>query len=171
MTIKRKSKDSTVFEQAIEDHKDSLYRICHIYAADPLEPADLFQEVVFQAWRSYSSFEEKSRLGTWLYRVAINVCLSAKLKLNRKNDITVKLDAISFQIGKWDEKRDERYEALKSCIEILNESDKSLVVLYLEELSYKEIGSIHGMTENHVAVKMKRIRKKLFDCITKKLGA
>ena len=68
------------------------------------------------------------------------------------------------------EEEREKYQALRDCIATLNESDKTIVVLYLEELPYKEIATITGLTENHIAVKMKRIRKTLFDCITKKLG-
>jgi len=68
-----------------------------------------------------------------------------------------------------DESQQEKYQALHYCISTLNESDQSIVVLYLEDLPYKEIAVITGLTENHVAVKMKRIRKMLFDCITQKL--
>ena len=63
----------------------------------------------------------------------------------------------------------EKYQALQGCISSLNDNDKTIIFLHLEELSYKEIAEITGLTENHIAVKMKRIRKKLFDCITIKL--
>ncbi|MEL7144967.1 MAG: sigma-70 family RNA polymerase sigma factor, partial [Bacteroidota bacterium] len=77
------------------------------------------------------------------------------------------LDAISIEPGSWDKDDDERYHALQACIEMLEDADRSLVVLYLEELPYREIGEVLGLSENHVAVKLKRIRKKLFNCITK----
>ncbi|MEL6534120.1 MAG: sigma factor-like helix-turn-helix DNA-binding protein, partial [Bacteroidota bacterium] len=64
---------------------------------------------------------------------------------------------------------DLRYEALISCIEALNPADRSMVILYLEALPYREIGSVLGLTENHVAVKMKRIRAKLLACIQEKI--
>ena len=162
--------DTSSFERAIDTHKESIYRICRIYAVTPLEPEDLFQEVVLQSWRSFSSFRGKSNIGTWLYRVALNVCMSTKLKLDQRNEHTVKLDNVAFTVGQWDQKNDEQYEALKACIDGLKVAERSLVVLYLEELSYREIAEVLGLTENHVAVKMKRIRSKLFDCITKKLG-
>jgi len=65
---------------------------------------------------------------------------------------------------------EEKYKYLKECIATLNESDTSIIVLYLDELSYKGISEITGLSENHIAVKMKRIRKKLFDCITPKIN-
>ena len=160
---------ATDFESIIDTHKSSVYRICRIYAKDPMEPEDLFQEVVLQAWKSFSSFSGKSQIGTWLYRVALNVCLSTKHKLDKKDQQTVRLDAISFEPGDWDGEEDEKYQWLRLCMASLKAADRSLLVLYLEELSYAEIGKVLGLTENHVAVKMKRIRSKLFDCITQRM--
>lgn len=159
------------FEAAIDAQKEAIYRICRIYARAPMEPEDLFQEVVLQAWRSFGSFKGQSGIGTWLYRVALNVSMGMKHKHDPKAQQTIKLDAISFEVGQWDESEDERYEALRSCIDHLNESDRSLIVLYLEELSYKDIAQVLGLTENHVAVKMKRVRRKLFDCMTKRIAS
>ena len=166
---KEKALDTTTFEKAISTHKDSIFRICRIYAVDPLEPKDLFQEVVLQAWRSHGNFQQKSAVGTWLYRIALNVCINTKLKLEKRNQQTIVLESISIETGEGDQENDERFKALQACIEMLDDPDRSLVVLYLEELPYKEIGKVLGLTENHVAVKLKRIRKKLFNCITKAL--
>ncbi|MCE7992500.1 MAG: sigma-70 family RNA polymerase sigma factor [Roseivirga sp.] len=160
------------FEQVLEDNKNKIYRICRIYAIAPVEPQDLFQEVVYHAWKSFPGFKGQSGEGTWLYKIALNVCLRAKMKLEKVDSKNVRLESIQFmpvQSGP-DEVREERYQALRDCIASLNESDQSLVILYLEELPYKEIAQVTGLTENHVAVKMKRIRKMLFDCITPKLG-
>lgn len=160
------------FEKVLEDNKEKIYRICRIYAIAPVEPQDLFQEVVYQAWKSFAAFKGESGAGTWFYRIALNVCLRAKLKLEKTDGKNVKLESIQFMPTEnaHDEAQEERYEALRQCIASLNESDQSLVILYLEELPYKEIASVTGLTENHIAVKMKRIRKLLFDCITPKLG-
>lgn len=156
------------FEEIISQNKEKIYRICRIYARVPLEPQDLFQEVVFQAWKSFQTFKGDSNVSTWIYRVALNVCLSAQLKYERGGEQSIRLDSI--QIVDEKEVKDERFEMLKACISNLDDADKSIVILYLDELAYKEIASIMGLTENHIAVKMKRIRKKLFDCITQKLG-
>ncbi len=160
------------FEQVLEDNKEKIYRICRVYAVTPVEPQDLFQEVVYQAWKSFPAFKGESGEGTWLYKIALNVCMRAKLKLEKTDNKNVRLESIRFMPVKsaHDELQEERYQFLRECITRLNEGDQSLVILYLEELAYKEIALVTGLSENHVAVKMKRIRKMLFDCITPKLG-
>nr|WP_279309208.1 sigma-70 family RNA polymerase sigma factor [Psychroserpens sp. SPM9] len=160
------------FEQVLEANKEKIYRICKIYAINPIEPQDLFQEVVFQIWKSLSSFKGNSTIDTWIYRIALNVCMRSKLKFEKSNDKKVRLEAIAFKVADTsiDESEQEKFRFLKQCITTLNESDTLIIVLYLEELSYKEIATVTGLSENHIAVKMKRIRKRLFDCINPKLN-
>ena len=157
------------FEDVITKNKDSIYRICKIYASEPYEPMDLFQEVTFQAWKSYERFRGDSNVSTWIYRVALNVCMQVKNKYDKVNQLTSKLDAIQLVMH---EEKDtlqlERFAMLKTCIEQLNESDQSIIVLYLEDLPYREIATVTGLSENHVAVKMKRIKAKLTQCMTQK---
>ena len=71
------------FEHLLETNKETIYRICRIYAVSPIEPQDLFQEVVYQIWRSLGSFKGKSSINTWIYRIALNVCMRSKLKLEK----------------------------------------------------------------------------------------
>ncbi|OUS00972.1 RNA polymerase [Flavobacteriales bacterium 33_180_T64] len=160
------------FEEILEKNKHKIYRICKVYAVYPIEPQDLFQEVVFQIWKSYSTFKGTAHISTWIYKISLNVCLRSKIKFDKKNSKMVRLESIQFLTPKHipDESEQEKYQFLRDCISSLNEGDKSIVILYLEDLSYKEIASITGLSENHIAVKMKRIRKKLFDCITPKLN-
>lgn len=154
------------FEQIIEENKSSILRICKIYAASPNEPEDLFQEVIYQVWRSLDKFQGNSSIGTWVYRIALNVCIRSKMKQSRDAE-KVSLNAVSFSLAaETDTSDEEKYRLLKQCISKLNETDQSLIILYLEELPYAEMAAVLGITENHVAVKMKRIRKKLFDCMT-----
>jgi len=89
----------------------------------------------------------------------------------KKNQKTERFDAIYFTptIENLDPLAQEKFMYLKACIAQLNESDTSIVILYLDDLPYKEIAAITGLSENHIAVKMKRIRKKLFECITPKM--
>lgn len=160
------------FEQVVEINKEKIYRICRIYAVPPIEPQDLFQEVVYHIWKSLKKFQGKSNINTWVYRIALNVCMRSKLRLEKKQDKTVRFEAIQFKTSdnSSNEDDEEKYKLLKECITKLNESDTSIIVLYLEDLSYKQIAEVTGLTENHIAVKMKRIRKKLFDCINPKLS-
>ncbi len=160
------------FEEILETNKEKIYRICRVYAISPFEPQDLFQEVAYQIWKSLPSFKGNSNIATWVYRIALNVGMRSKLKLEKNNHKTTRFDAIEFKASSavLDDNNEEKYKLLKQCISTLNESDTSIVVLYLEELSYKQIAEVTGLTENHIAVKMKRIRKKLFDCMNSKLS-
>lgn len=166
-----KYKDDNYFEHILEKNKHKIYRICRIYAVNPIEPQDLFQEVVFQIWKSLDNFKAKSSIETWVYKIALNVCLRSKMKLDRSNDKIDRFESIHFTpIEKEiDASEQERFTCLKQCIATLNDADTSLIVLYLDDLSYKEISAITGLSENHIAVKMKRIRKKLFECIMPKI--
>jgi len=167
--MKNKFEDS--FEKVLDDNRGSIYRICRIYAVAPAEPHDLFQEVVYQIWKSFSDFKGNASINTWVYRIALNVCLRSKLKLERNNTKTVRLESIQFTPVSEVQSEEEqlKYQFLKECMTTLNESDRSILVLFLEELPYKEIAEVTGLTENHIAVKMRRIRKRLFDCIAPKL--
>lgn len=166
-----RQKHDFVLEAVIKVNTHKIFRICSIYAVSPIEPQDLFQEVVFQIWKSYKSFKGKSSIDTWVYKIALNVCFRSKMKLDKSNAKTERFDSIHFTpVAKENEDLEqERFQYLKACIATLNESDTSIIVLYLEDLSYKQIAVITGLSENHIAVKMKRIRKKLLACITPKM--
>lgn len=160
------------FELAIEQNKGKIFRLCRVYAVLPISPEDLFQEVVIEAWKSFSTFKGDANAGTWLFRVALNICLRSKMKWEKKQKNHIRLDSIEFQVANEtpDEGESLRVRFLRECISTLNETDQSMVILYLEDFPYKEIAHITGLTENHVAVKMKRIKTRLFNCITPKLN-
>lgn len=158
-----------IFLAALEENKHSIYRICKVYASVPLEPEDLFQEVIYNIWKSMPTFRHDSGISTWIYRITLNVCLRSKMRLDRNSKKILSLDSISIDIAaepSGDENKREKTRILNDCISKLPDTDKSIILLFLEDLSYKEIAFITGLTENHIAVKMKRIRKKLFDCLT-----
>ena len=159
-----------VFNQILEDNKTSIYRICRIYAVSPVEPQDLFY-VIFQIWRSYSTFKGKYNISTWIYKIALNVCNRSKMQFESLNNKTTRLESIQFKLSETisDEIEDKKFKALGECISLLNAVDGSIVILHLDELPYKEIAEITDLTENHVAVKMKRIKKILLECISPKL--
>ena len=142
------------FEQILEKNKQKIYRICKIYAVSPIEPQDLFQEVIFQIWKSLDSFKSNSSLDTWVYKITINVCLRSKLKLDKNNNKTERLDAINISPVEQeiDDSEQEKFKYLKECITTLNETETSLIVLYLDDLPYKEIAIITGISENYIAV-------------------
>lgn len=158
------------FEQVLEENKERIYRICRIYAVSPIEPEDLFQEVTFQIWKALPGFEGRSAINTWVYRISLNVCIRSKNNFNKTNDKSVRLENIHFQPTEIppDKDREQKYKALQECISTLSEINQAILIFSLEDLAYKEIAKITGLTENLIAVKMKRIRKELLDCIISK---
>jgi len=158
------------FITLLEENKLLILRICRGYAIDHEDRKDLFQEVVINLWRSLPSFQGRSSISTWIYRIALNTCIRASLKYKTGNKEKIVLESISFEEieDPARESQNEAYQQLYSCINTLPESDKSIVLLYLEDLPYADIALITGLIENHVAVKMKRIRVKLFDCLNQK---
>ena len=156
------------FLTIIEKNKHSILRICKVYASKYIEPEDLFQDVVYNIWKSYTSFDDKSNIDTWVYRITLNVCMRAKLNVNKKTNNHFNIDSIHFnQIpSESNDINSERFEDLRCCISKLKETDKSIVLLYLEDIAYSQISEIIGLTENHIAVKMKRIKKNLLECLT-----
>lgn len=159
------------FLNALEEHQHKLLRICSVYAKDEDDTKDLFQEVLVNIWKSMPSFKGNSTIGTWMYRITLNVCLRLKTKEIRKQKKLLRMDSRAINIYKTDITKDgeneqiEQLAQLRNCIKKLNEADKAVITLYLEELPYKEISNIMGLTENNIAVKIKRIKKKLLNCI------
>lgn len=154
----------------VTNHKDLIFRICRAYAQSPIEPQDLFQEVIVQIWKSFPNFKADSKLSTWIYRVALNTCLRAKQRLDKQQDV-IQLESVKIiQQEESEPKQSEEFEALQQCMFSLQDQDRSILLFSLEEMSYKEIAEITGLTENHIAVKMKRIRERMYRCITERLN-
>lgn len=124
---------------------------------------DLFQEIVLQLWKSYDSFKGDSKFSTWMYRVGINTAITLYRKKKRKPGED-SLENHHFRIQS-EEGRDEHLELqlkmLKVAINQLNDIERALVLLYLDELSYKEISDTLGISEVNARVKMNRVKKKL----------
>lgn len=165
-----KNSNGPSFEKVIEDNKATIYRICKVYAISPIEPEDLFQEIILHIWKAFSNFRGEAKISTWVYRVALNVCMRYRRNLDKSNGKMISLDAIKFEVPADipDVHVQEKINALYECIRSLNEIDQSIAVLILDELPYKQIADITGLTENHIAVKMKRMKKMLLSCINSK---
>ncbi|PCE64069.1 RNA polymerase sigma factor [Sediminicola luteus] len=155
-------------KRLLNDHKQSLYRICKVYAVNPMEPKDLFQEVIIEIWRALPRYKEDAKLHTWAYTIALRVCSRKKAQYDKKDNLRLNaLTVIPVSLPQEDEVQ-ERTKALYQCIGHLAEKERQLIILHLEGLAYRDMASVSGITENHVAVKMKRIRKKLLACLTPK---
>jgi len=137
-----------------------IYKICNLYAARE-DREDLKQEIVYQLWKSYPSFKGDSRFQSWMYRVALNTALlglrARKLKYTRLSGEELKIS------DDPDEGQEEetRIGQLYKKISKLNDLDKTIIFLYLEQCSYEEIAEITGMNKSNVSVRLVRIREKL----------
>lgn len=149
--------DETQFLQLIDQHQQIIHKICWLYRDSPEDREDLFQEIVGQLWKSASSFEGKSRFSSWLYRIAINTAMT----IFRKKQPDVRYSSVLPDMPANMPDDNEQMELLRIAIRQLNDTDKAIIALYLEELSYQEIATITGITENNVGVKINRIKNKL----------
>ncbi len=145
------------FSELVSKHVGILHKICRTYKRDADDRDDLFQEIVYNAWRSYPKFEGRSKFSTWLYRVALNTALYQ----NRKDRFFGKKVGIELIHHVPEEPTSDDAALLWLAINRLDEMEKSIVVLYLDELPYKEISEITGLTEGNVAVKLNRIKTKM----------
>jgi len=136
-----------------------IHRICCMYVDNKDDREDLFQEIVLQAWKSFKSFRGDSQFQTWLYRVGLNTAITYV-----KRDRRSVLAELQFSQESYCEivyHEDEKILAMYQAINKLSKIEKALVALYLEDYSYSDIAETMGMTPNHVAVKISRIKVKL----------
>lgn len=149
---------SSEFIASILENQGILLKICRIYQKDPEEQQDLYQEMVLNAWRSYPNFQNRSKFSTWLYRVALNTALY-QYRRNKPRRYQVDINNASHIPASPDNQ--EQLDLLYRAMDQLDPQDKSLVVFYLDELSYTEIAEITGWTVSNVGVKLNRIKKKM----------
>lgn len=148
------------FEFIIKNYKSMMLNVCRIYSnGEREEMSDLFQEVLLNIWKGIHTFEGKSSLTTWLYRVTLNTAIS-HLR-NKKKQIPIFEIREEFNHLTDKNKPDEQLEILYEAIEKLNEVDKSLIFLYLENKSHKEIAEILGISVSNVGTRIQRIKIKL----------
>ncbi len=144
----------------VYNHMGVIYKICTLYA-DKEDREDLKQEIIYQLWKSYPSFRGDSKFQSWMYRVALN---TAMLGLRARKMKYTSLSEQAFELP--DEQpagfdNEERIRQIYSHISTLNDLDKSIIFLYLEQCSYEEIAEITGISTKNVSVRLVRIREKL----------
>lgn len=155
--------DETQFLQLISTHQAILHKICRLYRDTSQDREDLFQEIIFQLWRSVPSFQGKAKFSSWMYRIALNTAILPFRKKRPDIRYTDQLPDNPEEPHEPDRQQEQLLYALKQ----LNDADKALITLYLEDLSYKEIAEITGITENNVGVKLNRIKNKIQQLLKK----
>ena len=147
------------FAAVVQENKATIYTVCYMFSADREEVEDLFQEALIALWRGFSSFRGESNIRSWIYRVALNTCISSERK-RRRRDESVRLDmSIDLFTDTDDDSR--QAQMLRQRIGKLGVFDRAIVLLWLENLSYEEIGAIVGITAKNVSVRLVRIREQL----------
>ena len=162
------SKNTLKFTELIEKNQGIIHKICNIYTDDEMSHEDLFQEIVLQLWRSFDSFKGNSKFSTWMYRVSLNTAIVLIRKKN-KTIVTSPIEnqIINFKPEEIDSVTEERLQLLYSAIKLLNNVERALILMYLEDIPYKEIAETMGISEVNARVKMNRAKQKLKDIITK----
>ena len=157
------------FLKALNEHKGLIFKVASIYTNNIDDRNDLAQEIIYQLWKSFDTFNQKSSLTTWIYRVAMNVAIY-HLKIGKRKLQAVPLDEqiLDFQEVHNNE-IEEQWLLLKRHIDKLNLLDKGIVILYLDNKSYDEIGHIIGISASNVGTKLSRIKEKLKEQISKEL--
>jgi RNA polymerase sigma-70 factor (ECF subfamily) len=158
-----------IFITAIKSNEGMIYKIASIYTNSIEDRYDLIQEIIYQLWKSFDSFNQKSSLSTWMYSVAMNVSIY-HLKSGKRKVLTVPLEEQLLDFHEADNTGlEEKLQVLRQHLNNLNLLDKGIVMLYLENKSYEEIAQIIGISVSNVGTKISRIKEKLKKQITKHL--
>ena len=147
------------FVTLIQEYERVIYKVCYLYTTPHATLNDLYQEVVINLWKAYPKFRNECKISTWIYRIALNTCISFIRKEKNIPEI-VTLSQIADRIEETDETQ-VMLKRLYSMINRLGQLEKSIVLLYLEDKSYEEIAEITGLTLTTVATKLSRIKDKL----------
>lgn len=150
------SSPDKVFEQLIKEHRGIIFKVIRLYVQHDEDEKDLFQEIIFQAWKSYPRFEARSKFSTWLYRIALNTVLTFK---RRPRVIDNHEDLSSLAVA--DKVPSSDTEVLYIAIRQLSEIERMIISLHLDGYDNNEIADIAGLTKNHIGVKLHRIKEQL----------
>ena len=147
------------FSDIIHKYKNTVFTVCYLFSNDQEEVNDLFQETLLNLWRGFDSFKGKCEVKTWIWRVSFNTCLTFERKKKRH----VETVPLSMEINLFtDTDNDTRQiQQLYSRINKLGLVDRAIILLWLENMSYEEIGQIIGISTKNVSVKLVRIKEQL----------
>lgn len=147
------------FARIVKEHKSTVYTVCYMFSKDEDEVADLFQDILVNLWKGFPKFRGDSSQRTWVYRVSLNTCISAERKKKRKGE-TIPL---TMDINLFDDSTEDirQIRMLQNRISRLGPFDRAIILLWLENLSYDEIGDIVGISAKNVSVRLFRIKEQL----------
>ncbi len=147
------------FARIVKEHKDTIYMVCYMFSKDSQEVQDLYQECLINLWKSLSSFERRSNIRTWIWRVSLNTCVSVDRKKRRRGD-TLPLE-LNIDLYNDTDNETKQIKMLHERIHKLGPFDRAIIMLWLENMSYEEIGAIVGISTKNVSIRLFRIKEQL----------
>ena len=155
----------TSFLENLNQNMGIVHQVCHTYfRRDAMEREDVFQDIMYQLWKSYPQFKGESKFSTWMYRVALNTAIT-HIRRSTRTPQNAELTESVVRVSHIDEQmsRVEEVRLLHDAIAALTDIDKAIILLHLEDQNYDEIASITGLTKANVSVRLVRIRRALKD--------
>ncbi len=150
------------FIELIQTNRGIIHKVTNLYCYKEEDKQDLFQEIIIQLWKSYEKFRGDAKFTTWMYRIALNTAITAIRKNTRTaHIISTETMPLEIQDMPYDYAREEQLAQMYKAIQQLNEIERGIVMLYLEDHSYEEMEDILGINQNNLRVKMNRIKDKL----------
>ncbi|MBB2148144.1 RNA polymerase sigma factor [Pedobacter gandavensis] len=149
------------FVEIIKDNQALIYKVVKVYTDGKAEEQDLYQEIIYQLWKSFASFRNESKLTTWMYRIALNTAIVHLKKEQRKGSQVSIDEQVLNQPDTSDTLKEEQFALLYAQIRKLNSIDKAIVLLYLEGKTHQEISAITGFSTTNVATRLSRIKQKI----------
>ena len=143
----------------VEQHRQIIYKVCFMYASDDETIGDLYQEVVLNLWKAFPQFRGDSKLVTWVYRIAVNTCVTW-LRSSKRRPQTVPFTLSMAELFA-DEQEKENLRELYTLINRLGKLERALILLWLDERTYEEIAEVLGVSVSAVGVRINRIKAKL----------
>lgn len=148
------------FIEMIGRHERIIYKVCSFYRSEQLPVVDLYQETIYNLWKAFPRFRMESKISTWIYRIALNTCISGVRKEGKRSK-QVALSGTERWPIEPDTGDNEELRELYRRIHQLRSLERAIVLLYLEERPYQEIADITGLTLSNVAVRLMRAKEKL----------
>lgn len=152
------NKNEEDFSRIVRENKGTIYTVCHMFANCQDEADDLFQDVLLNLWKGFAKFRGESKVSSWIYRVALNTCISAERKSKQRQTERLSMDINLYEDKDEDSRQIQQLHALIGKLGVI---DRAIVLLWLENLSYEEIAGILGISVKNVSVKLVRIKEKL----------
>lgn len=146
------------FIEILSQYQGILHKVNLIYFKNSIDRQDNFQEIVYQLWKSFPNVKNKKSIGSWIYAISISTAIST-LRKKSKIEIHDNLPEIRDLDNHFDKLiNNDNLRLLIEAIQSLNEIDKSIMFLYLEDKSHEEISEILGISKTNVGTKINRIR-------------